>query len=268
MKEILLVFGAEIRKQRQHNYHSYFVYFSLLIWPVLGFVEMYYTYKPFSFTGSAASLAGGGKLLAFLATGYMAYTCFWSMVQNAWSMSCEERKGGTLEIAFLTPANRMAMNYGKALGALIQEVWMFCCFCIFILFYTGSVGWDNWYLLPVVFLLLVISSMIWGGMLNAIFLFSRDAEIVMDLFDMPMVLFSGTRIPTGCFPVWAKLLSMFFPLTYCLNILRMALHISGEGWAEDGLRLLICLVIMTGITVLLLKRAEENNRKTGELIFY
>ncbi|XCP86437.1 ABC transporter permease [Roseburia hominis] len=270
MREILLVIYAEIRKQKQHNYHSYFVYFSLLIWPILGFLEVYYTYKPFELTGNIAGIGNAQTLLAFLATGYMAYNCFWSMVQNAWSMSYDERTGGTLEIAFLTPANRLALNYGKALGALIQEAWMFCCFCLFILFYTRSLSLANWYLFPLIFLLLVASSTIWGGMLNAIFLFSRDASIIMDLFDTPMLLFSGTRIPLNAFPLWARLISLLFPLTYCLNLIRLTLHIHQQPTSlfPDLIKLLICLTTMIAITQILLKKAEQTNRQTGELLFY
>lgn len=123
MKKIFLVIKAEIEKQQKHDYHSAFVYLSLLIWPILGFLEVYYTYKPFSLTGYMG-ISDSKELLAFLGTGFMSYTCFWSMVQNAWSMANQERKGGTLEITFLSPANRLAMMYGRALGALIQEVWM------------------------------------------------------------------------------------------------------------------------------------------------
>ena len=220
MRKSLLVMKAEIKKQQQNDYHSYFVYFSLLVWPILGFWEIYYTYRPFE--------AQGRELLAFLGTGFMAYTCFWSMVQNAWSMSNQERKNGTLEIAFLTPANRLAMVYGKALGALLQEVWMFCCFCIFVLFYTKTLRWDNLALLPLFLMLLLAASTVWGGMLNAVFLFSRDASILMDLFDAPMTLFAGTRIPVSCFPQWAKVISLFFPLTYCLNMIRFILGLQKQ----------------------------------------
>lgn len=114
MKKIFLVIKAEIEKQQKHDYHSAFVYLSLLIWPILGFLEVYYTYKPFSLTGYMG-ISESKELLAFLGTGFMSYTCFWSMVQNAWSMANQERKGGTLEITFLSPANRLAMMYGRAL---------------------------------------------------------------------------------------------------------------------------------------------------------
>lgn len=51
VKKIFLVIKAEIKKQQKHDYHSAFVYLSLLIWPILGLLEVYYTYKPFSLTG-------------------------------------------------------------------------------------------------------------------------------------------------------------------------------------------------------------------------
>ena len=269
MKKVLLVMKAEIVKQQQHDYHSPFVYLSLFIWPVLGFLEVYYTYKPFSLTGYMG-ITDSRKLLAFLGTGFMAYTCFWSMVQNAWSMSGQERKGGTLEIAFLSPANRLAMNYGKALGALIQETWMFVCFCVFILIYTGTVNLKNLLLLPLVFVLLIVSSTVWGGMLNAVFMFSRDASIIMDVFDTPMNLFSGTRVPESCFPQWAKVISLIFPLTYCINIIRFAFNIGEErkGWLSNLAGLAVCLGVMYVLTVFLTHMVEKHNRRTGELQFY
>lgn len=269
IKNFVLIIKAEIQKQQQYDYHSPFVYFSLLIWPILGFFEVYYTYQPFSLTGYPG-ISNNRELLAFLGSGFMAYTCFWSMVQNAWSMSSQERSGGTLEIAYLSPANRLALTYGKALGALLQEVWMFCCFCVFLLFCTGTLRPANLFLMPLIFLLLILSSTLWGGMLNAIFLFSRDSSIVMDVFDTPMTLFSGARIPVPCFPRWARVLSLCFPLTYCLNLIRFLLHIqeSQNGWQKDLAGLALCLGIMAALTFIFLRKAERRIRETGELQFY
>lgn len=269
MKKWWIVIKAEIIKQQRQEYHSYFVYFSLLIWPVLGFFEVYYTYKPFLGT-DYAGMRNGAELLSFLGTGFMAYTCFWTMVQNAWSMSEMERRGGTLEMSFLSPANRLALNYGKALGALMQEAWMFCCFCVFILFYTKTISFKNLFLLPVIFVLLIVSSTIWGGMLNAVFMFSRDSSIVMNILDTPMNLFSGTKIPISCFPIWAKVISLVFPLTYCIYIIRITLNIqkTDVGWIESLTGLGICLSVMIMITIWITKKAEKHNRETGEIQFY
>lgn len=146
---------------------------------------------------------------------------------------------------------------------------MFCCFCVFILIYTGTVGFDNLILLPFIFLLLTVSSTIWGGMLNTVFLFSRDASIIMDIFDTPMVLFSGSRIPVRSFPQWAKILSLLFPLTYCINIMRFVLNVQErKGWIGDMAGLAVCLGVMIVITLVLVQKAERHNRETGELQFY
>lgn len=107
-------------------------------------------------------------------------------------------------------------------------------------------------------------------MLNTIFMFSRDASIVMDIFDTPMTLFSGTRIPISCFPQWAKLISLIFPLTFCNNIIRFVLNIQRKenGWGKNLIGLVICLVVMILITIFLTHKVEQHNRKTGELQFY
>ncbi len=65
MKKFLIVIKAEITKQQQHDYHSVYVYFSLLIWPILGFFEVYYAYKPFELT-DYMGIEDGKTLLAFL----------------------------------------------------------------------------------------------------------------------------------------------------------------------------------------------------------
>ena len=125
-------------------------------------------------------------------------------------------------------------------------------------------------ILPFIFLLLLLSSTIWGGMLNSIFMFSRDASIIMDIFDTPMTLFSGSRIPRNCFPFWAKMISLVFPLTYCINIIRFVLNIGGKGkqWILNIAGLLVCMCIMVAVTVVLTYQVERHNRETGELQLY
>lgn len=270
MKNSWLVLKGEIMKQHYNSFHSYFVYFSLLIWPVLGFFTVYFTYKPFSLSkGGALGISNTRDLMIFLSTGYMAYTCFWSMVQNAWQLGWTERQSGTLEISFLSPANRLMMVYGKALGALLEETWMFLCFCIFILIYTKGITLSNIFMLPLIFVLLIVSATIWGGMMNAVFLFSRDASMLMNLFDDPMVLFSGVRIPTNNFPEWAKAIGLIFPITYCLNLIRAVfVQTSWQKCIGDLGKLFICLSVMVGITVLFIKKAEKINRDSGEFSLF
>ena len=270
MKKLFLALQAEVVKQHHNSFHSALVYFSLLVWPILGFFTVWFTYKPFSLGGGGwLGIDTGAKLMVFISTGYMAYTCFWAMVQSAWQAGWQERQFGTLAIAFLSPANRLALLYGRALGALLQDTWMFLCFCVFILIYAGDLGWPILWQLPLVFLILIISATVWGGLMNALFLFSRDAEIVYNLCDDPMVLLAGVRVPVEGFPFWAQALSLIFPLTYCLAIIRRIFGGAGFGACLPQLwRLLACLALMIGLTVLAMKKAEAHNRETGEFSFY
>ena len=85
-----------------------------------------------------------------------------------------------------------------------------------------------------------------------------------------MTLFSGSRIPRNCFPFWAKMISLVFPLTYCINIIRFVLNIGGKGkqWVLNIAGLLVCMCIMVAVTVVLTYQVERHNRETGELQLY
>lgn len=206
--------------------------------------------------------------MTFLIIGFLGYLTFKSLMQSAWQMG-SERKNGTLEMVFLSPANRLAIIYGRALGAIFQNVWMFLVFSILVVYLIGGVPVGNVVYMPICFVLIIITATIWGGLLNVIFLFTRDAGILFMILDDPMLLFSGVRIPTVLFPVWAQMISVIYPLTQVLNIMRGLLI--GEvhnNLIEPIITLLIISVIMILLTFLLLKKAERNARINGEFTFY
>ncbi|SHJ54114.1 ABC-2 type transport system permease protein [Hathewaya proteolytica DSM 3090] len=275
MRTIFMIIKAEIIKQYNDSFNSYFTYCSLLLWPILGLFTVYFTYKPFSMEKAAAfGINNGKQLMIFLCTGYVAYNCFWAMVQSAWRFSSRERTSGTLEMAFISPANRMALIYGKALGSLLQQTWMFVSFCIVLLIYVGGFSIRSIVSLPLLFVILIISSTVWGGMLNSLFLFSRDSSILMNVLDDPMVLFSGVKMPVTSLPHWGQVIGSIFPLTYCLNISRSLLtNFVDNGFSCNYIminlgKLLLCLLLMFIITKYCMKKAEEKNRKYGNFEFY
>ncbi|MGB7605449.1 MAG: ABC transporter permease [Lutisporaceae bacterium] len=265
------VLKAEVIKQHRYLFQSKFVYFTLLLWPILSFVNEFYVFKPFDLKGSAIIIDGLNatqSLLIFLLTGYVGYLCFWSMVQSAWEMS-DERSNGTLETIFQSPVNRQALIYGRALGAIFENTWMFIIFSIFMysFFYSNLANLIAF--LPIVFIILIISATIWGGFMNAIFLFSRDATFLFYVFNNPMSLFSGTRIPVTVFPIWAKVISTIFPLTHVLVIIRSIfyqgkLNINLIDWTS----LTVSLLIIGALTAVIIKKAEKNARINGSWTFY
>lgn len=270
MKDNFNVLKAEIIKEHHKNFHSNFIFISLFVWPFLEYFTIYFMYRPFIFE---VPLTDGGldasNLMTFLSSGYMAYICFSSMMQNAWELGWSERENGTLEMAFLSPANRLVMVLGKALGALLQDSWMFLVFCSIMLFYSNGITLKAVLLLPIVFLVLIISSGIWGGLMNVFYLFSRDATLIMTFFEDTMFLFTGVVTPLSDFPKWVQVFSLIFPLTYCIKLIRsIFMYSSWDGLVSDTFKLAVCLVIMLVLTILCLNKAEKVNRIKGELNFY
>lgn len=265
----LRVIKAEMIKQHKNSFHSRMVYFSLLLWPILNFTNTYFSLKPFNMSAvEGIGLGTKSSLMTFLIIGFLGYLTFKSLMQSAWQMS-NERKNGTLEMVFLSPANKLAIIYGRALGALLQNIWMFLIFSILVVFFIGGVPLTNIVYIPICFVLVIITATIWGGLLNVIFLFTRDAGILFMILDDPMMLFSGVRIPTMLFPVWAQIISVFYPLTQVLNIMRSLLidRVHYDLTAPIMI-LLILSVVMIILTMFLLRKAEENARINGEFTFY
>ncbi|WP_179861666.1 ABC transporter permease [Bacillus pseudomycoides] len=265
------IFFAEWKKSHRNHFHSKMVYFSLFIWPVLLFATAYFSVKPFD-TSNSSTLAkwmDPKQISFFLLTGYIGYVFFWSLVQSAWQMSWE-RQNGTLELIFLTPASRVWMMYCRAGANLIEGVWMFTMFSILIALFLNDTPIPPVENIVFGFMILCISAVVWGGGLNTIFLFSRDASILFTILEEPMQFFAGVRIPIVVLPLWGKVLAALFPLTYVLQIFR-SLLMEGKSiinvFPELGL-LASLLIILIGISYVLVRKAEKHAKRTGNMVLF
>lgn len=268
---ILGILWAEVRKSHRNNFNNRFVYFSLFIWPVILFVNAYYAFKPFNLQpGSPLTrFIPAGRLALFLMTGYLGYIFFWSLVQSAWQMAYE-RQQGTLELIFLTPVSRFLLMFGRSAANLIEAVWLFSVFALLTILYLGGLHVADWRLIPFALFLLILSAVIWGGFLNTIFLFSRDAGILYTLFEAPMEFFSGVRMPVPAFPIWAKGIACLFPLTYVLHIFRGIL-MEGKTLQELGGPLLWLCGILSALlaaSFVLVRKAEQHAKETGNMTLF
>jgi len=269
--KIFSILQAEVVKSHQHNFHNKLIYFSLLIWPALLFVTSYYSFKPFNLSSSSqlSKYIDVNQITLFLLTGYLCYIFFWSLVQSAWNMSYE-RQAGTLELIFLTPVPRLTVMFARAAGNMLEAVWLFTAFTLFVLLATGHAGEIYWWNVPLAFILLSISAIVWGGFLNIVFLFSRDAGILFTIFEEPMQFFSGVRIPVLAFPLWGKIIAFLFPLTYVLDIFR-DLVLNGKGLIqlrEQYFMLFCVLALLCTASLLLLRKAEKYAKETGNMVLF
>ncbi|QQE77109.1 ABC transporter permease [Alicyclobacillus sp. SO9] len=265
MSQFWQAFKAEVRKQHHDSFGSRAVFFSLLFWPVLGFLSSYYAMKPYRIgKGSVLShVIPGGNIVLFLLSGFLVFQLFWTVVQSAWTFA-QERQMGTLEIIFLTPASKMAFLLGRSAYGLFSGMWMFAAFSTLTFIFIANLAHIAPGYLLLSILLSLFSALVWGAFLSAISLFSRDSGFVYYAFGEPMNLFGGVRIPPSVFPIWAKGLALLFPVTYSLFLIRSAINgtITANWWIVMAALLLINAGLIWG-TKLLLKRAEQYARKQG-----
>ncbi|WP_379126741.1 ABC transporter permease [Paenibacillus sp. sgz500958] len=256
---------AEVIKQHKNRTKGRTVFFSMLLWPALAFLTSYFMMLPYrSGEGSVLSkVIPDGKIPLFLLSGYLVFQLFWTVVQAAWLFELE-RKDGTLEMVFLTPASKMGFLLGRSLYSLLHGIWMFGVFSCLTFFFVVDAAAVNWRALLPVLLLIMVAAVIWGAALCAVSLFSRDSGLLYYIFQAPMELFGGVRIPPAVFPAWATGLSLVFPVTYSLVLVRGALYDDiGKSWWLSLAVLIGGSLALVYFTRILLHFAEQHARAKG-----
>ncbi|WP_241002500.1 ABC transporter permease [Streptomyces sp. CB01881] len=264
------VFAAEALKQHRTMFGQPLVVASMLVWPLLQLAATYYTLHPIA-AGSAAAArwplaADPGRLLGFLATGALAWAFFFSLVQSAWNFAYE-RTTGTLELLFLSPADRLVLMLANGAGALVQNAWLLTCFLGAAAFGFGALDVAGPWMYPVVLLALLLPAVAWGALLNSLMVFSRDSAFVYTVLDDPMWFVAGVRLPAFALPGVLRVLGAALPLTGSLAVVRGAL-LEGEGLGElaPGLAWLAALcALLTAGAVLALRLGEARAQRTGGL---
>lgn len=257
---------SECKKSHAINFYSFNTYLSLFIWPVIMFFEAYFAYKPFNINENkgVGQFISASELPIFLLLGYLSFIFYMSMVQSAFQMS-HERTRGTLEVIFLSPVSRLGMLYGRAFGNLVESTWLFLIFTLLGFIYMDIFAGLNWMSLLLSLALLIVSSVVWGGLLNALMLFSRDSGIFFELLLDPLNMFSGVRMPVVLLPLFGQIISLFFPLTFVLKILRGLIiqNLSIISMVDDFIYLSLVLSVYAFITHLIVKKAEKNAMNSG-----
>lgn len=260
---------AEMKKQHKNYFHSRMIYVSLFVWPFLSFVTTYYSFKVFNIEKSKISYITSENMVVYLLLGYMCMSFFRSLVQSAWNFSFE-RISGTLELIYLSPVNRAAVLLGNAISSLFESVFVMLIFSILVLIINGEVLLIK--ILPCITVFLIVTAMAvaWGMFLNSLFLFSRDSDFLFTVLEEPMEIFSGVKVPTILFPVWAKAISVFFPLTYAIEAVRRVVLTGStlyeiSGFVMTGIAIIIILFTLISAMI---KIVERHMRITGNITLF
>lgn len=269
MKPFVKSLTAEMMKQHKNYFHSRMIYVSLFVWPFLSFITTYYSFKVFDIEKSKISYITAENMVVYLLLGYMCMSFFRSLVQSAWNFSFE-RISGTLELIYLSPVNRAAVLLGNAISSLFESIFVMSVFSILVLIMKAGVLFIK--ILPCIAVFLIVTAMavVWGMFLNSLFLFSRDSDFLFTILEEPMEIFSGVKVPTVLFPVWAKAISVFFPLTYAIEAVRRVI-LTGSSLYEIKEFVIIGIVIIVILITLIsamIKIVERHMRITGNITLF
>jgi ABC-2 type transport system permease protein len=264
---------AEMFKQHRALFNKKLTYFSMLIWPLLELAIAYYTLRPFFDLTSVQRhwtvAENAPTILLFFVTGTLGYSFFGSTLQSAWMFSWE-RYHGTMELLFLSPANRLVLILANGIGALLQNVWLFLVFTIGIIIFNSGFSGAHLVMFPFAFFALLISSISWAVFLNSFCIFVRDAGFAMNLLEAIMPFLTGVRMPLTVLPTWLYGISLLFPLTTSLILVRGSL-LNGDTLATLWPYTLLLLLISICLFVLaawLLKIGENHARQHGTLTLF
>lgn len=267
MKNFIDTFIAEYKNTRKNFFGRFSNIITLLIWPFLSLLTCYFCYKSFDVSElSAYGIHNFDDLLIFIVSGEIVYNCFWAMVQGAGQIQYD-RKRGMLETIILSPADKLGFVYGRAFGGIIHNVWMFSILCLFIFLLYIPINIINILKLIGLFIVLIISGTLFGGLITTIFLYSRDTNIIFTLCDRPMNFFSGTSIPILCFPIYLRIISGILPTTYLIEMFR-SVTIVGYQTLFPTIGIYIIWIILIIVNKVLLKHVLNKARENNSFILY
>ncbi len=270
MNDFLIVCYAEVIKQHRNNYNTILSFISFLIWPFISFIIIYYTYYSFNITEMILyGIENKRDLLLYLAIGSLVYNCFWCMVQGGLYVRYE-RQNGTLECSFMSPANKLALIYGRSISGILNNTWMYT-FLTSIIILNSNLSFDVFVKVIIAYILVLIGSVIWGGFITSLYIISRDVDFIFTLCDEPMIFFSGVRFPTSILPHGLQIISFLFPIYYCLRLVRGMFM--NESLINCDLYLcliqfILALLFMFTLTLANIRLGEYNNRKNGNYSLY
>jgi ABC-2 type transport system permease protein len=200
-----------------------------------------------------------------------AMTTFWMNV--LWGMGAQlywERDSGNLELYIMSPAPMMGILTGMALGGMTTTLVRASAVTITgILLFDVAIEPTSWWLLLGVFVLTLVALYGLGMMFASLFLlWGREAWHLVNLFQEPVFLLSGTNFPVTIFPKAVAVAASIIPLTAGMDAMRQVLFRTRgifDVWVEVavlGALAVIFLICARRCLRYLERRAREQGKLT------
>ena len=229
--------------------------------PVLGVAAFAYSYRAMNAPAEYTGLVVLGA----------AMTTFWMNV--LWGMGAQlywERDSGNLELYIMSPAPMMGILTGMALGGMTTTVVRAVAITATgVLMFDVPLNPTSWWALAAVFALTLTALYGLGMVFASVFLlWGREAWHLVNLFQEPVYLLTGTNFPVwAIFPKAVAAAACLIPLTAGMDAMRQVLfRTPGILSVEAELGLLAGLSVAFVLTArVCLRHLERRAKEEGKL---
>lgn len=251
------------------HFNPTFFFLSQLVWPLILVGTFYFSYSPlFDQTGSLSRSFGfEGDLFSYLVPGIIVIYLYLEYVGVGFGLAMD-RDYGVLEPIFLTPVNRALWLFGNTLSALPSGILASAGFVLSAkLIFRIAV--PHPFLLGLMILYVIITSLPWGALVCAIFLNGRNSRFLYSFFETPAEFLSGSRFPLTALPAGLSALALLYPLSHGIALLRLLWEESPprDRIAEEMIWLAVLGLFYFVLAIILFYRAEERGKRNGTLTF-
>jgi ABC-2 type transport system permease protein len=145
-----------------------------------------------------------------------------------------ERRIGSLERLLLAPLRLYALLAGKMIGGMVfgLTVTLIVLLISMVIFGVGAI---NWLALLLGLLLSASAFSALGAFVSVAVREVFEAQTLANFIRFPMMFLGGVFVPLEAMPSWLRVIARCLPLTYAVEVLRIAL--SGGSLAEASLDL-------------------------------
>lgn len=266
--EFTKLLRAEIRRNFYNDSFSAFYIYSMIIWPIISFVQVNYNLKVFPIDSlNLRGINRESELLYFIFIGYSAYIFFQNTIQSCLRLG-EERRMGTLSQIFLAPVNKLSWLYARALSMFLIYNWFFLIIFIIGNIHFMGVSIFNFLKISFSIIILMISSLVWGAFISVFFIVFRDGNLLFILLEGPQETFSGVQVPLKLVPIGIRIIGSLFPLSYTITLLRVVVLNVGENVPKILFCYIIVNIFVFFLTTTLLYIGEKHLRLQGAFDIY
>lgn len=242
-----------------------------ILWPLPLLALNIYQYMAFGTPAEVSKTLEPYGGVGMIVVGTIVYLLYNRLLWGTGVSIQSERWMGTIEVLFLTPANKMVILIASGLSSLIEASWwIFSVFFLGWIIFGVQLQITSW---PAVFICLIstMAALVSVGVFFAgFFVLTRAADQLASGLQAPIRFFSGVAFPVSALPQMLQYISYLIPVTYGIVALRKCILLGGDlgGVWVDIAPLWLMSAIFLVLGQITLKILERQAKRKGTLYLF